>query len=331
MLEFRHCGDCGTWFPQRGEHCPSCGRFGLSPRELFTGKRAPLVSGLPAMVFALAFFLPSPFGAAAVGAGCSQIVFTLVWLLWRQSRRDPESFTARISRLRARLDELDSDLEDTDQRLAAAAADLEFERRSRGRQMLQRELAQDRRLQSAQRRLVLQLERHLEALEVERFRGQLRYFEACRDARIDSAALATELDACIRAVEHRADNPIWAPIIEEASLLHRQLERGVARLHAANRLDPLAYADVADEEPADAGPPMQEGELDERTDQELQRIERSFEALEEIAAALVGGADASGVRLRVDDEVMAALDLAREVQHEVDVASGRARVSADGS
>ncbi len=312
MLEFRQCVECGTWFPRRGESCPCCGRFGLSIHELFVGKRLPTTGGLPLVAFVLAFFVPDAWSPAVVGAGFTPILAALTWLLWRRNRRDSTCLTERIDDVRGRLEELDEDLEDTDRRLEAARRDLKAERRPKASVMLEREVAQDRRLQAAQRRLVLQLERRLEQLEIERFRTQLRYFEACRDARIDSESLATDLDAAIQAVAQHAEAASWQGALEDARLLHRQLERGVGRLHAASRLDPLAYADITTSLP-DALPPAETGELDEQTNHQLERIERSFEALEEIAAELVGDPDvgdpdASGVRLRVDDEVMAALE-----------------------
>lgn len=307
MLDFRHCGGCGTWFPPSSESCPSCGVFGPTFAELFQGRRLAATGGLPILAVVLALFAPSPWGTALVGAGLSPLLAAAAWLLYRRARRDPASYAQRIAEVQRRLEELDKDLEDTDRRLSGARADLDAETRPRASRMLAREVAQDRRLQAAQRRLVGTLERRLEQLEIERFRMRLRYFEACRDARIDSAALAHELEACIRAVPAERVTPSWDAVLEDARLLHRQLSRGVRRLDAARRLDPLAHADVADAAP-DAPAAVDAGALDEATDVHLERIERSFDALEEIAAELVGDADASGVRLRVDDEVMAALD-----------------------
>jgi len=313
MLDFRRCGACGTWFPDQADSCPSCGRFGLALHELFTGPRLAATGGLPLIAFALAFFTPGAWSAAMVSAGLSSFVGAFAWLLWRRRRRDPSAYGERIEDVQHRLEALDLDLEETDRRLDAARNDLERERSPRSIDRIEHELGQDRRLQSAQRRLVLQLERRLEQLRIERFRAQLRYFEACRDARIDSQAIAHELAARIREVPADRDPILWDPVLEDALLLQRQLARGVQRLHAARRLDPLAYADVTGEL-ADAAPPAEDGELDEQTDQHLERIERSFEALEEIASELVGDPDASGVRLRVDDDLMAALDEAVEVE-----------------
>ncbi|MEZ4335632.1 MAG: hypothetical protein R3B82_03305 [Sandaracinaceae bacterium] len=308
MLDFRHCGGCGTWFPQASDSCPSCGMHGVSFAELFRGHRLAATGGIPLLAMVIAFFAPSPWGTAVMGAGLSPLLAAAAWLLYRRSRRDPTSFAERIGDVQRRLEQLDRDLEDTDRRLGAARADLEAETRERAADMLEREVRQDRRLQAAQRRLVLQLERRLEQLEVERFRMRLRYFEACRDARVDSASLALELEGLIRAVPADRVAPAWETVLEDARLLQRQLARGVRRLDAARRLDPLAYADVHGAELDAEAAPAEEGALDEQTDVHLERIERSFEALEEIAAELVGDPDASGIRLRVDDEVMAALD-----------------------
>ena len=63
-------------------------------------------------------------------------------------------------------------------------------------------------------------------------------------------------------------------------------------------------------------PNSEEGEIDEQTDLQLERIERSFEALSELASELVGDPDGSGVRVRVNDEVMAALEEAEVAERE---------------
>lgn len=307
MLDFRRCGNCGTRFPRESDSCPSCGQFGVTLPDLFRGPRLPATGGIPLLAVLVAFFVPNPWSTAMVGAGLTPMLAAVAWLLWRKSHRDPACFAGRIEDLQKRLEELDLDLEDTDKRLGATRKDLESEQSERSHEMLEREVAQDRRLQAAQRRLVVQLEQRLERLEIERFRTKLRYFEACRDARIDNESIATELETCIRSVPSDRAEGVWETVLEDARLLHRQLARGVRRLHAARRLDPLAYADIAGE-PADAQPPTEEGELDEQTDLHLERIERSFEALEEIAAELVGDSEGSGVRLRVDDEVLAVLD-----------------------
>lgn len=325
MIDFRLCDDCGTHFTRETESCPSCGRYAPSSVELLTGPRLPATGGLPTLAVVLAFFVDSPWEPVVVGAGFAPILIALAWLGWRRRRRDPSCFATRIDDVEERLEDVERDLVDTEKRVGAASEDLSYESRPRAQQMLERELAQDRRLRSAQRRLVRQLEQRLEQLQIERFREELHYYERCRDARIDAPELAGELAGRIQAVEGAlGDHPSegWVLALEEARLLLRQVSRGVQRLHAAVRLDPLAYADLTaevandvDEEP--------DGELDEQIDQQLERIDRSFAALEELAADLVGDADASGVRVRVDDDVMAAFD---EAEHEVDADGDRISV-----
>ncbi|MBX3275176.1 MAG: hypothetical protein KF729_33230 [Sandaracinaceae bacterium] len=307
MLDFRRCGGCGTRFARERQSCPSCGAFALGFAELFRGQRLAATGGIPLLAFVIAFLLEGHYASAIAGLGLSPIVVATAWLAYRRAFRDPSSFAARITDVERRLEELDHDLEDTDRRLAAARAELDEEPGARARVLLEREVEQDRRLQIAQRRLVSTLERRLEQLEIERFRVRLAYFEACRDARVDSSAIAAELQACIRATPTERGRA-WEPVLEEAQLLHRQLSRGVARLGAARRLDPFAFTDVESDPLVPPSPSTTAGPLDGETDLHLERIERGFDALEEIAAELVGDPDASGVRLRVDDDVMAALE-----------------------
>ena len=324
MLDFRRCADCGIHFPRHDESCPSCGLYGPGLSELLGGSRLPATGGLPVLAFVLAFFVPSPWNGMLVGAGMTPLLTALAWLLWKRRRREDACFAFRIREVEARLDELEHDLAETSRRLASAKEDLEIETRKRLARTLQQELRQDRRLQQSQRRLVLQLEQRLERLEIERFRTELTYFEACRDARVDSHELAEELRIRLEELESRRPEGAWEPILEEGRLLHRQLARGVSRLRAARRLDPLAHLELASELP-NALPPTEEGDLDEQLDRQLERIERSFDAIDEIAAELVGDPDASGVRMRVDDDVMAALDEA-ELEAELE----RERVSVEG-
>lgn len=316
MLDFRRCGNCGIHFPRQDESCPSCGRYGPALTELLGGSRLPITGGLPALALLIAFFVPSPWGSVIVWAGFTPLLAAVVWTLFRRRRREEECFALQIQDVEARLDELEADLADTERRLTGAKEDLGSEMRSRAAQMLERELAQDRRLQGSQRRLVLQLERRLERLEIERFRVELRYYEACRDARHDSQDLADELHARLHEIESQRLEGPWEAVLEDARLLHRQLARGVRRLSAAQRLDPLAHVELAGDL-VDALPPTEEGELDDQMDRQLERIERGFEAVDELTAELGGDPDASGVRLRVDDEVIAALDeVELEMEHE---------------
>lgn len=325
MIDFRRCDECGGHFPRAMDHCPSCGRCGLDPGDLVKGSKLAVTGGLPSLAIALAFFVPSPWEPVLVASGFAPIFIALAWLVWRHRRADPTSFAHRIADVERRLDEVEQDLAQTEERSRAAREDLESERNPRAVTMLERELAQDQRLRTAQRKLVCQLERRLEQLEIERFRAELRYFEACRDACVDEPHLSYELGQRIRQVEHQLGGiatPAWATALEEARLLRRQLSRGVQRLRAAVRLDPLAHADLTGELP-DESPEVAEGELDDRVQAHLERIDRSFAALEELASEIVGDPDASGVRVRVDDEVMAALE---EAELEVE----RERISFEG-
>ncbi len=318
MIDFRRCDECGAHYARDLDSCFSCGRFGERPRELFGGRRLPATGGLPTLAVVLAFFVPSPWEPVVVGAGFAPLLVALAWTAWRRGQRDPASFRARIAELQRRLEEVERDLAHTDQRVIAATEDLDVETRPRAAATLTRELDQDRRLRRAQRRLVRQLERRLEQLEIERFRAELRFFERCRDARLDDPALADELARTIDELEaHLGDTmtDAWAIALEEAWLLQRQMSRGVQRLRAAVRLDPLAHADLAGEVANDVS--SDEGELDDQVDQHLERIARGFAAVEELASELVGDPDASGPRVRVDDEVLAALDEA-EIELEVE-------------
>lgn len=326
MIDFRRCDDCGGRFPRATDHCPSCGRCGLDPGDLVRGNKLAVTGGLPSLAIVLAFFVPSPWEPVLVACGFAPIFAALAWLAWRHRRADTSSFAHRIAHVEHRLDEVERDLRQTEDRVRGAREDLDAERHPRAIAMLERELAQDRRLRTAQRKLVSQLERRLEQLEIERFRSELRYFEACRDACVDAPHLGYELGERIRRVEHRLGgvaSPSWAAALEEARLLRRQLSRGVQRLRAAVRLDPLAYADLTGELP-DEAPEVAEGELDDQVQAHLERIDRGFAALEEIASEIVGDPDASGVRVRVDDEVMAALEEAELELEERD------RVSVEG-
>lgn len=307
MLDFRRCADCEIHFSRDDESCPGCGRFGPSLRELLGGSRLPASGGLPILAIVLAFFVPHPWGSVVLGAGMTPLVAALAWILWRRRRRDEMCFAMRIDEVEGRLDEIEKDLADTGRRLEAAREDLTHETRPRPASTLERELAQDRQLQGSQRRLVRQLEGRLERLEIERFRVELRYYEACRDARVDSPDLAGQLHVRLRGLEAERTEPAWQPVLEDARLLQRQLGRGVRRLHAARRLDPLAFVDFVSDVP-EANASSEEGDLDEQMERQLERIERGFEAVEELAAALSGDPDASGVRMRVDDDVLAALD-----------------------
>jgi ribosomal protein L40E len=313
VIDFRRCQECGAHHPADADSCPACGRFVMRTRDLAQGRALVVHGGLPVLAALFAILAPSPWGPVVVGAGFAPLLVALAWLAWRRQRRSPRSFKRRIEAIEVRLAQVQRDLRQTESRLVAAALDREAERRPRAAAMLDRELAQDRRLRGAQRRLVAQLERRLEHLEIERFRDALRYYEACRDARVESPLLAKELGRRIRAAEAQRPerSEAWDRALEEARLLQRQISRGVQRLHAALRLDPLAHAELAALEDDD-GMVEGDGELDEQVDQQLERIERGFAALEELTAELAGELEGSGVRVRVDDGVLAALDEASQ-------------------
>lgn len=296
------------WFPREVESCPTCGRFGLTLQELFTLPRLPLTGGLPILAVILAVIAPSPWEAILLGTGFAPLLVALAWLGWRRSRRDATCFVVRIREIETRLSELGADLSQTDARLRVAREERDVEERVHAIAMLEREIAQDRRLRTAQRRMLAQLRARLERLEIDRFRAELSFHEACRDARLESTDLAEALGERIDAVEedHADDGEAWGQVVEEARLLQRQLARGVQRLHAARRLDPLTHAEAAGE--VEELPALEESELEVETDLQLERIERSLAAVDELAAELTGDPDASGVRLRVDDEMLAALE-----------------------
>lgn len=317
-LDYRRCDECGGRVPREIESCPSCGRFDGSLRQLATFGRLLAIGGPALLAWIVVIGMPdgvlgepgaSIVEAGAIGVGLAPLACALLWLVGQRRRRDPRSFAARIEATEARLEELERDLEHTERRILAARRDLDDEKSPRASAVLRRELEHDRRLRAAQRRLIEQLEDRRERLAIERFKAELVYFEACRDAPVDAPAEARALAARIEALrcslgEHREE--AWERVLEDARVLHRQLARGVARLEAARRLDPLAHADLhvdphapSDERAAD--------ELEDRMELHLERIERGFDAIDELNADL-DDPDASGMRLRVDDEVLAALE-----------------------
>lgn len=317
-LDYRRCDECGARSPREIESCPSCGRFGGSLRQLATVTRLLAIGG-PALV-ALVVVMGMPDGffhepgsslveAAAFGVGLAPLAGALLWLVRQGRRRDPRSYAARIEATEARLVELEHDLDQTERRIHAARRELDDEKRPRAASVLRRELEQDRRLRAAQRRLIEQLEDRRQRLSIERFKSELAYFEACRDAQVDAPQEARALAARIEALrcslgEHHEE--AWERVLEDARVLHRQLARGVARLDAARRLDPLAHADLH-VDPIASHDERAGDELEDRMELHLERIERGFDALDELNADL-DDPDASGLRLRVDDEVLAALE-----------------------
>ena len=325
MLEFQRCGECGTSFPRERPSCPSCGVVALGLSDVLLGKAllTRTVPGLVAVLTALAlpggsFREPwqSLVEASLLSAGLGPLIFALGWLAWQRRQRDEGCFIARTEAVLGEMEGLEDDLEATDRRIGETREEMEVERSGEALAALSRELEQDRRLRRAQRRLVRSLDEQRERLEVERFRTELEFYVACRDRREADRALVAELQARIRGVEAYAGahpSERWTRALEDARLLCRQLSRGVERWRAASRLDPLAHVEL----PIDEAPGLEalsaleglEGAaIEDQTELQLERIDRGFDALDELARDLVGDADASGVRMRVDDEVMAALD-----------------------
>ena len=320
MSHFRRCNECGAHFPRETESCPSCGRFSPSLRHLAFEHHLPAVGGLPLLTAIAVLLVPgdSAIEAGLFSASFGPLMVALAYLAWRWPKRDPACHALRARALEAELEEIEKDLADSNRRIADANREIEEERHPRVIATLERELDQDRRLREAQRRLVYQLARRLDQLEVDRFRDELRFFQACRDRRVEAPELAEELRARIDAIEARSeegDAELWEPLIEEARFLRRQLVRGVQRLDAARRLDPLAHVET--DTLRDETPDTEAGALEEQTDHQLERIDRGFDAVDELDAHLAMDADSSGVRLRVDDEVLAALDEA-EVELELE-------------
>ena len=247
------------------------------------------------------------------------LLFVVGWLLARRHRRDPQSFASRIARVQDRLELVLRDLGQTERRIVDGRADLDMESSPRAARLLRRELAQDLRLRAAQRRLADKLRASLEQLEIERFRDELGYYEAQRDGRREVSDEAGELRmrlASLRAQLGEGPSASWERALEDARILHRELSRGVQRLHAARRLDPLAHADLT-EMPREPEPEaVESGDIEDQTELHLERIDRGFEALEEIDEDLLG--EDSGVhRLRIEEDMLATLDEMdeREEQH----------------
>lgn len=311
-FDFRRCSDCSARYARTLTSCPTCGRYGVSLNEVLEGPQL-LVVGSPFLIATLlAFVLPVGRYAESglIAAGLTPLLFVISRYLWHRRQRSSDSYYARIERLEHRLEELEHDLAATERRLMAAQDELGEADSDRAARAIRRELDQDERLRRAQRRLTLEIEDRLERLQIEQLKNELLYYEACRDARVEETAAAEELERRIERLEDGLeDNPglRWEQAIEDVRSLHRQLSRGVERFHAAARLDPLAHADLgADDE--DLEPAFDIGGLEDQTDLHLERIDRGFDALDELTADLAVDPDASGVRLRVDDDVIAQLE-----------------------
>jgi len=310
---------------------------------LGTPVRFVLLAGPALLATLLTLVLPSDLLAGQEGAvdgtllslGFSPLLSAVAWLLWRSGQRDEKSFAKRIEALEAKLSDVQRDLDQTEERMAAARRDAKRFVGTRSEAAIDRELAQDERLRTAQRRLVVELTARVEQLRIARWRAELAYAEACRDARLPIPEVAAELETRIECLRQTLDGSeieaeAWIDTLEEAYALHRDLTRGIPRLHAAARLDPLSHAGMGAESLLEDDDEREElgGALDEDTELQLERIDRSFDALEELADEMAGDADSSGVRVRVDDEVMATLDGKElDAADEVEVAGGEERIS----
>ena len=321
VLDFKRCDGCGSHIPATSGSCPSCGQRIDGIARLISPGRALSVGAPPLLALLVLFVLPDgaiaePAGslveAGVLGAGFAPLVVALAWFFGVRRRREPSSYAARMDEAEARLEELEQDLRSTESRIRAARRDLREETRPRLVSSLRAEIAQDRRLQDAQARLTAQLEHRLQQLAVERFRGELVYFEACRDALDSDAEAAPILGTKIRELERQLGDDVdetWSRALEDAHALHHQLARGVERLRAARRLDPLLYADLTETDETEE--PASEGDLSERIEHHLERIALRFDALDELGQAMrssVPDAEGSGMRVRVDEELFASLE-----------------------
>ncbi len=327
---YRQCDGCGEHIPRDRDACPMCGRLSVTLGHLLRRWRLLATLGPALVALFVVGAIPSDllvapadvlFEAGTIGVGFAPLLLALARLMRTRGRRDPSSYAARIEATEARLAALERDLADTAARIAAARQELTHETSDRIAENLRRELGQDRRLRVAQRRLASQLEARAQALEIERFRAELAYYEACRDECLDApheAQALTDKISALRTDLGAHPDPAWLQVIDDARALQVQLARGIQRLQAARRLDPLAYADLSIDLSAPE-PDTSSADLDAQTELHLERIDRGFEALDELndeleARANHGGdPDASGLRLRVDDEVLAALDAEEEV------------------
>ncbi len=324
MPHFKRCDGCGGHSPHSHESCLSCGRSLESLRQLATPGRIAGTTGPGALALLIWLALPSgtlpPAGEAMLegsllGVGLAPLLIALAWLTMRKRRRDPGSFSARAEEAEIRRDEIEADLARTEARIRSAKNEMERERSPRLLASLRAELHQDRRLRKSQRRLVRQLEQRLQQLGIEQFRGELLYFEAHREDTEANPLVAAELAAKIeQARDELSDGgPAWEQALEDARALHHQLARGIERLAAARRLDPLRYADLTALEPeGESFTVPDESDLGGQIDHHLERIDSGFEALDELRRELSADADASGLRMRVDDDVLAALDAEEE-------------------
>ena len=317
-LDFRRC-ECGVRYARDHASCPTCGRDGFELPDLFVDRRFYAVAA-PAVTTLVVLFGLSPnalepwltvgqqalLEEVALALGVLPALVFFGWLGWRARRRDPVAVRLRLAELDQRVGRLRDDLRATQRRLGAARRDLERAPEGVMSQALAEEVEQDRRLREAQRALLAELTKRAEQLRVVEWREELAFFEACRDARRDAPELAAELATRIEDLEADLDardapDDLWLPVLEEAWATQRALSRGIPRLLAAARLDPLARVDLVAQ--SELPQPRLDGSLADETEDQLDRIERAFEVLEELELE-IAESDASGVHVRVDDDLI---------------------------
>lgn len=273
-----------------------------------TGVLGVLAPMLVAMVGLLLLPASALVEAAFLGAGLAPLASVVAWLSLRRRRRDANALGPQIDRLETRLMALRADLAATERRIAGASHDLLVAWSPRSVRAAQRELVQDRRLAAAQRRMYLELKAKIERLRIARIRAEMAYAEACRDARLEMPELSADLAARIVSLDRSLDgseqeSEAWSALLEDLRLLHRDLTRGVPRLLAASRLDPLSHAGLADEPHEDdleGSVVASDGSLDGETDHQLERISRGLEAIDELERPEEDFVAAPRVELRVE-------------------------------
>lgn len=280
------------------------------------GTRGGMLGVLAPLLTAMVGLLMLPGGAlveaAVLGVGLAPLASVMAWLTLRRRRRDDSALGPQIDRLETRLAALRLDLAATERRIAGASHDLLVAWSDRGVRAAQQELTQDRRLAAAQRRMYLELKAKLERLRIARIRAEMAYAEACRDARIETPELAADLAARIVSLERSLDGSeqepeAWALLLEDLRLLHRELTRGVPRLLAAARLDPLSHAGLADEphevDWRDRDVNATDGSLVGETELQLDRIARGLDAIDEVERGETAPPPESRVRVRLEEDL----------------------------
>lgn len=317
LKDYRTCAECGAHVSQEDEHCSSCGAYVLGLGD-YLRRRGSLLTFSPAIIAVFTVFALPDYGSryltsgehallemGLLGVGLLPFLTVLATFMWRRGQRSHDAYGPRAEALQDRLDAVEEDVTATEVRIRSARVELERARGSVAAADLRRELAQDERLLAAQERMADEVRARLESIHIQQWREELGYYEACRDARISAPDVAAEL---ADRIHHRRNSlaqqsDSWDQVLEEAASLHRQLARGIPRLLAAAKLEPLHFAGEVDDT-ANPAPPGSAG-LDDDTHEQLERIERSFDALDDLAAELSDPAqkDESGIRMRVDEEV----------------------------